>query len=285
MARGARWLMIARWAGLILLTPIVAILTGFSFLSSGETRTLWIIGVIASALALAFLQVYSEIQAWKVNKSSVSVRVALAGTLNGAARPLVTLMGRIAEAHGEDRRGEVKTLISRIAGIAYSQCGKLAGRSGESRCVLYQFTSEEVLARIYEEGRPGRAARQDFVEGRTANDTEVIRIARGENSLLIPDVDSAPPEYYADYPQREYKCFLMVPVRTSRRSYGFLSIDSDKPFVLTKADVGFATLMAHLLGSALALLGEPYPRLGDVTVAVPSQGNGHEATEAREVGP
>jgi signal transduction protein with GAF and PtsI domain len=128
--------------------------------------------------------------------------------------------------------------------------------------VIYLFTSDRVLSRLYEEGRQGRVARRMFVEGRTDNETEVIRVARGEDSLLVADIKDTPPKHYADYAGREYQCFLMVPIRTNKRSYGFLAVDSDRPYTLTKVDIGFATLMAYLLGSALALLGEDYPRLG-----------------------
>jgi hypothetical protein len=275
--------MITRWACLLLLPPIAAILTGFAAVKHGQTRALFVIGLILTALILAFLQVYSEIQAWSANKSAVSATVALAQALNKAGRPLVNMLGKVAHAPaGADRRADVNSLIIRTVGIAHSQCGWLTGSKPATRSVFYQFVSPDRLVRVYEEGRQGRAARKDFVQSRTDNDRRVIELAQGEDSFLFPDLDNAPPRDYASYPEREYNCMLMVPVRTDVRSYGFLSVDADKANSLTDADRGYVVLMAGLLASAIALLGEEFPQLTrEYNVPqIPSQGG--QSTQSQQ---
>lgn len=87
-------------------------------------------------------------------------------------------------------------------------------------------------------------------------------MARGEDALLVRDTEGDDvPQYFVPQRGAEYRSFLQVPVRTERRSFGFLSVDSDKSYSLTEADVGFIVLMARLLASALALLDEEYPQL------------------------
>jgi hypothetical protein len=139
---GGRWLVYLRWTALVILPAVLATLTGFAFVSEGEVRVVLVFGVVTSALVLALLQVYGEIQAWRANRESVSARVTLATSLNGAGRPLVTLMGRVAEARTEDRRAEVMVLVSKIGGIAHSQCGKLVENPGKTRCVIWLFTKK-----------------------------------------------------------------------------------------------------------------------------------------------
>lgn len=274
MSKTAWTLTVARWAGLILLPPTGAALTGFAAVKTGPTRTLFVIGLIFTALLLAFLQVYGEVQKWAATKSAVQAKVALARALNQAGRPLVNLLGRVAEAdEGAERMAAVNSLITRTVGMAHSQCGKLSGVKAEIRCVFYQFVSPDHLKRVYEEGRQGRAARLEFIKTNSDTDRWVVEFAHGEDCLLFPDVDESLSNKFAGDTDREYKCLLMVPVRTNVRSYGFLSVDADKPYALTHDDAGYVILMAGVLASAIALLGEEYPRLNgsDGGPSIPNQ--------------
>ncbi|RAN97916.1 hypothetical protein GAR05_03442 [Micromonospora saelicesensis] len=253
---------ITRWVGLLLLPAAVVLLTRLAAVKEGQSRTLSVIGLILVVLLLAFLQVYGEIQKWLAERLAVTARVALAGALNRSGSPLVTLLGRVAEAEkGPDRRAEVWSLATKTVGIAHTTCGRLSGRKAGIRCVFYQFESPDRLVRVFEEGRQGPPARLDFVRTRNENDRQVIERALGEKKYLVADVDKAPPKDFASSPDREYKSMLMVPVRTESRSYGFLSVDADKIDALTQDDVGHVALMAGLLAASMALLGEDYPQL------------------------
>jgi hypothetical protein len=274
ISKVARALMIARWVLLVLLPPIAAFLTFLAAESKGATRTnLWL-GLIFTALLLAFLQIYGEIQEWKASKASVSARVALASALDQEARPLVTVLSRVAETNDmAERRVQVNTLVTLAAGIASSQCGKLAGVRCSTRSVYYEFTSPDRLSRVCQSGRTGRVARPDFVKSRNDHDRSVIDRAEGENAFLFPDLGKPDLEqpHIDDNVRRDYQCFIMVPVRTSKRSYGFLSVDSDKPRTLTDTDVGFTVLLAGIMASAIALLDEEYPNLGGRHDSLPSE--------------
>ena len=43
-----------------------------------------------------------------------------------------------------------------------------------------------------------QAPRMDFVCSRSEHDTEVFRIARGENALFITDLENHPPAHFMD---------------------------------------------------------------------------------------
>jgi putative methionine-R-sulfoxide reductase with GAF domain len=266
---------VTRWILLVLLPTVAATLSAVAAASKNQQKTNAILGAVFCALLLAAVQVYSEVQAWRANRSRVTAKASLANALNRSGRPLVVLLGRVAESSGEeDRRADVNTLISRTVGIAHSQCGRLTGTRCATRSVFYQFESAGRLVRRDSDGRVGRAPRLDFVERRSASDRAVIEIAEGENSVLVLDVDKAPPDHFSDYRGREYKSFLMVPVRTEERSYGFISVDSDRPNTLTEADVGYVTLMAGVLAAALALLEGDYPLLDNGASNIPKQSGG-----------
>jgi hypothetical protein len=251
--RSSRTVTVLRWVLLIVLPGAAAGLSALAVAATGQVRVSLVIGAVSCVIALAFVQVYGEIQGWRLGRSGSAARIVLAESVILSGRPLITLMGRIANACSEEeRRAHVSTLISRAVGIAQSQCGRLTEVRCATRATLYEFLSDGRLVRRQTEGRQGRMPRIDFVSSRSENDRGVIEIAKGENSLLITDVDKAPPRHFADYPGREYKSFLMVPLRADGRSFGFLGVDSDRTNTITETDVGFATLIAGIMAAALA---------------------------------
>lgn len=123
------------------------------------------------------------------------------------------------------------------------------------------------------DGRQGKTPRPDFEATRSKNDREVVEIALGEDFLLCRNMATDAPAHMDKVSERPYRAFLQVPVRTEKRSFGFLSVDSDVPYTLTDADVGYVILMARVLASGLALASEPSLRLGnDGTASIPQQG-------------
>ncbi|HYN92562.1 MAG TPA: GAF domain-containing protein, partial [Pilimelia sp.] len=256
------WLGVTRLVLLIVLPGLLAAAGWIAATRKGQVKTYWILIIVFITLILAFLNVWKEIQARRAVKTAVSAKAALAGSLSQSGRPLVTLLSKVAEAHPDERRAEVKTLISRTVQICYSQSGRLTHHKCRCRSVLYLFSAPDVLARQDFDGRSGKAPRLEFNAEWGAPNKQVIELAKGEDVLLVRDVDGDDtPAYFVPQKGCEYESFLQVPVRTERRSFGFLSVDSDKAFSLTDADVGFVILMARLLASALALLDEEFPQL------------------------
>lgn len=81
-------------------------------------------------------------------------------------------------------------------------------------------------------------------------------MARGDDSLLVPNLRQAPPENFPDPQARSYSSFIASPVRTTYRSFGLITVDSTKPNSLTIVDVGYIQLLAGLLAAGLAQLDE-----------------------------
>jgi hypothetical protein len=257
-----RWKRIRRIVNYVFLVALPVSVTassGFAAVGKGTLKVALILLAIFFTLLAASLSVYKEIQSGRANKSAIIVATAV----NESGQPLITLLGRVSAAKtGNERRSAINTLIEKTVGIARSSCGHFGFKRCSTRGVFYQLVSDTRLERHSYEGRQGvRLPRQSFEEGRNDNDRRVLEITRGENSLLVRDVDTAPPEYFSDYRGRPYKSFLMVPVRAGGRSYGFLSVDSDQPYSLTEVDVGYVRLMAGALGAAIAQLGGDYPPL------------------------
>jgi GAF domain len=250
------------YAGLVLLPGTITASSTFAGASSGQKKIILILLAIFCTLVVSSWNVYKEIQ---TKKTANSVKVT-AQLLSRTGGPLVSLLGNIASQDSlEARRSDTNTLAVRILGIAQSECGRHGARGGTPRSTFYRFTSPTHLERYrIWDGRQGPAPRLDFDATRDKNDRGVIEIANGEDYLLVEDVDNAPPDFYRDYTGREYSSFLMVPIRAGGHSYGFLSVDSDRSFSLTKIDVGYVTLMAALLGAAMALLDDKYPQLDPV---------------------
>ncbi|WP_326558942.1 GAF domain-containing protein [Micromonospora sp. NBC_01796] len=243
-----------RWALLVLLPAVVAAFGGFAGMKTGQTRVYFILITIFAALSLAFLNVWKEIQAKRARSSAVKAKGALADALSQAGKPLVTVLSKVADADGEERKAHVGTLMTLTLQIAASQCGRLTNKKCNIRSVIYQFTEDGRLVRAEWHGRQGKAPRLDFEASRGKNDREVIEIAQGEDFVLCYNIDKDAPSHIDGKESRPYKSFLQVPIRTERRSFGFLSVDSDVPYTLTTADVGYVTLMARIIASALALL-------------------------------
>lgn len=276
---------VLRYGPLVLLPATITASSGFAGAAKGQAKTNLVLLAIFFTLVVSAFNVYKEVRGQKAGRSAVQ----LATNLTKAGEPLVTLLAKVAAEDGEARRSDTQTLIARCIGIAHSESGRFGRNRGATRAVFYRFTNDEKLVRYsYFEGRQGRRPRPDFIAERSVNDRRVIEIASGEDYLLVPDVDKAAPEYFLDYQGREYKSFLMVPVRAGARSYGFLTVDSDQPYSLTKMDVGYVTLMARLVGAALALVGGRYPEIDPETAAAdssyepPAQGGGTLASRSVE---
>lgn len=225
------------------------------------------LGVVFVALVLAALQIYGEVRGWRTQRSAIRAKADIAGALTETGLPIASMLGKVAEARlPDERRAEAVALIYKAVGIAQQQCGKLAGIRCNTRASFYQFVSSDKLELIHWEGRQGRAPRADFVAGRSANDARVINRARGDDALLVVDVGKASVEEYERTSNAEYRSFLLVPVKTNKRSYGFLSVDSNRAKSLLPEDVGYAKLIAGAMAAVFALLEGDHPSLPEPSV-------------------
>lgn len=272
----------ARYVLLVALPAAVAVfgaLAGGTQESTARTNLLYATGL--SAVLLAGVNILKDLQAQKAGNSAEKI----VHSLHESTQPLLTLLGRVANASPSERKIHINTLVARVVGIAKAQSGSFASKESNRRAVYYHFVDENRLSRQYSEGRDNPKPRPEFIarDGKSiaeGNDRKVVEIAKGEDSILIRDVDKAPPDYFSDYKGRPYKTFLMVPVRTEERSYGFLSVDADRANTLTRIDLEYAIVLARILATGLSLLGEDFPKLGGYTAPAPRQVS-QESTKGR----
>jgi hypothetical protein len=249
-----------RVVGLALLPAGITASSLFAGASRGTTRTNLVLLAIFLTLVVSGANIVNEVR----SRKTAAVERVQAQLFSQAGGPLVSILGSIASQSSRDSRlGDTKTLIVSCLDLAQRVCGRYGTTRGTTRAVFYWFTSPDRLER-YDiwKGREGPVPRPEFV---VANDQRVIERAKGEDSLLVKDLDRKPPEGYVHRAGREYKTFLAVPVRAGGHSYGFLTVDSDRTFSLTSEDVGYVKLMGGILGAALALIGDEYPLLNHRT--------------------
>lgn len=275
-----------RYVLLVALPGVVGLFAGFAGMRQGVARTNLIYASALSAVLLAGLNILKDLQARKANRSVSELALSLSYSI----QPLLTLLSRVSDAKKiEDRRSQINALVARVVGIACAQSGVFSGKNSSLRAVYYHFISDDELVYKYSEGRDDPKPRPKFVarEGKgkaESNDRKVIELACGDASVLIKDVDKAPPEYYVDYPGRPYKTFYMVPVRTERRSFGFLSVDADKANVLTKIDVEYGIVLARILATGLALLGGDHPQIGGENSAPTQRRTTKQVSKQKQAG-
>ncbi len=238
---------------LILLPAGAAGAAAIAATSSSHLRFQLILLAATASLGVALLGQYLSLRAEVATR--VSVQQSLRGVaLTRTAQPLITALGEVAAAKDEQaRRQAAETLVNKAVGIAQTVCGRSTESRPRTRSMFYELRSDERLERRAHEGQYDKLPRPDFDAQRSENDRRVVELAKGETVLLVNDLDSAPPDHFADYKGRPYKCYIAVPVRAGGRSFGILMIDSDVPNSLTDVDVGYAILLAGLVGAGLAM--------------------------------
>ncbi|MEV1056529.1 GAF domain-containing protein [Micromonospora chalcea] len=238
----------------ILMPTLIGLLGGLAGMTEGYRRTVFVLAAAFFSLALTFWLAYEGRSTALAHESAARARGALASSLSSAGRPLVAVLGNAIDAQdGGEFESSIQVLINRTLAIAQNQVGRMTGRSATRRSVLYLFETDSKLTRVAHEGRIDRVPRIDFNASRGDADRRVIDLARGEDVLLVNDVEQATPRYFSDYEGRPYRSFITIPVRTSRKSFGLLSVDSSEPDAFTEADVGFMALLAGMLAAGLAL--------------------------------
>jgi GAF domain-containing protein len=187
-------------------------------------------------------------------EEAIRARIDLGTALITAGQPLVAALGDVASTDTpEDARAKVMVLLHSAVSLARSETGRW--QHCRMRAAFYRFDGDDRLVReVYRGYAASHAPRQDFLQGRSAHDTDVIQVARGENARLVPDLENHPPDNFIDYRDRCYKSFVSVPVRAGNKSFGLLTADADRPFALTALDEGYLILIAGAMGSGLAHL-------------------------------
>jgi GAF domain-containing protein len=261
--RAARWRARFLFPSMFSLFTITAVASAsLATVSERPTRVTLVVVCVIAILSDFLLGKVTLIRAEVA--ADKTVEQALQGVaLTRTAQPLITVLGDVVAAKSDtERRNAMDVLMRLTVGIARTVCGQSLDRRTETRATFYELESDtRVVKRAYE-GSPGAKPPRDAFDGsKSINEKRVIELAKGDRALVVNDLDAAPPEFFSDYRGRPYKSYIAVPVRAGERAFGVLMIDSSMPNSLTDVDVGYAILLAGILGSGLAAAETSEPRI------------------------
>ena len=142
----------------------------------------------------------------------------------------------------------------------------LSNGGGHVRANYYRMSGRGKYAKLTKADKTGGNSRHEFTQ--TSKDTEGCAVVQGiqaGQTMFCPNVKD--PTQIAKFKldpdkQREYLAFLSVPVATSDRTYGMLSVNALSMGVLDAEDEKMLRLMAWLIITAEILIqgpGSPEP--------------------------
>jgi hypothetical protein len=232
--------------------PLVAVTTtAIAAVKHGPVRVYWSLGTFFGVLVIGLISYNKDRTSAVIREDAIRSRTDLATALNDTGQPLVAALGNVTAADlPEDARREIAVLLDRAVSLAQTEMG--SSSSSRTRAAFYCIEGDRLVRKSFHGWAGSDAPRTEFVQGRSEHDNEVIRFAHGENALLVQDLENNPPPHFSDFRGRSYKCFVSVPVRAGRKSFGLLTADADQAFALTEVERGFMILIAGVLGAGMA---------------------------------
>jgi hypothetical protein len=247
-----KWRTYFRRTALVLLPVVVAVMAAIAAVKHGPIRVYWSMGSFLAILATSVITVNKELNANAARNEAIRARIALAIALTTAGQPLVAALGNVTSTDRfEDARAHLLVLLNSAVSLARTEIGRLSSCS-KTRAAFYCFEGDNLVRKAYNVYAASDAPRQEFMNGRSLHDDEVIRFAKGENARLVMDLENDPPPHFIDHRGRSYKSFVSVPVRAGNTSFGLLTADADSAFAITEVDKGYLILIAGTLGAGLA---------------------------------
>ena len=240
-------------AVLVVLTTAAGILTANA---EDRARPYIVALLLVAAAATTLFSIYQMHRSLAVatDLTRIAMRSTIAATFSRELREASVAFGTAeVSATAETVQGVERAVISGVLKAINTLCGHDSGVDNRTRSAFYRLVAPGTLQRIVWEGRRDPSPpREYFVAARNINDRGVLEIAKGGTALLVRDLSSAPPDYFADYPGRRYHSTITVPVRYGRKRYGILTVDSDRPNSLTGIDVAYMLILSAKLGNELA---------------------------------
>lgn len=216
----------------------------------------WTLLILGGLATVAALFMPTQVMSHQLEHSEAEKRVtrtieeSMAGyrvKINDGLRSFVVLLDEIINARPTERRELQGSMIQATMNFAALTLGD--GR--RTRACYYRFESgppRRLCTRQYA-GRQDEP-RREFVEGDPAGDY-VFRSFGGRRAVLHPhDTAGDPPPMH---PTSAYRTFISAPVVSGETLFGMLSVDSPDVGDLTQQDKIFITIIAQILGSALAI--------------------------------
>jgi hypothetical protein len=237
-------------------TLTVSCISGTAVLH-GSFRTyaslLAIAGFLASgyAASVRYKQIATELSTCLTAQAEIERRTEVERRLAASSEKIwLALDEMIARPKVTSSPRELRQLASLVLMAAKDGSGKFYSEGCSTRSVLYSLSRDGTTLKRYDhEGWEGRAdePRMNFEDKEEDKDREAVRIARGNEAVLVG---------YIDDPDRSYKCLAAVPVRVGGTSFGLLAVDSDKPLSLVELDLQYLITIARYLAAALAWMGD-----------------------------
>jgi len=243
---------VLKYAPLILLPILIALTTASAARSQGPTRVYWTLGAFGAVVLSGYLSVVRERHAVARRRDAVSARAELATTLTSGTRPLIQALGRVGAGRDlEESRAALSVLISKAVSLTQALCGRYSRFNGKIRTIFYEFDDDRLVRIEYAGREDGTPPRPFFSYSQGSGPERAIRVAQGEDAVLVTDLDDVPPgSEYSHLTGKAYKSLIAVPVRAGETSYGLLATDSDIPGSLTKIDRSYMTFIAEIIGAA-----------------------------------
>jgi hypothetical protein len=229
----------------------VSVFTAIAAVEHGPVRAYWCIAAF-TCLALAGVINYAKDRSLTaVRNAAIQSNTDSATALNNTAGPIVAALGDVAATETvDDAKREIAVLLDRSVSLAQSEFGRSS--NSKTRAVFYTLDGTKLERRTYRGWTGCEAPRNDFIGGRSAHDDAAIYIASHEDTKLVKDLENHPPENFIDAKGRPYKCFIAVPVRAGKWSFGLLTADSDQPYSLGEVERGFLVVIAGALAAGMA---------------------------------
>jgi hypothetical protein len=235
----------------ILLPLLLAVFTAIAAVERGPIRVYWSLGAFVVVVLTGVINYSKDRTTAALREDALSLRIEQATVLNDTGKPLIVALGNVtAAATTTEARRQLAVLVDRTVSLAQTEIARFS--NSRTRAAFYCIKGKSLQRQAYHCWAGSDAPRREFVSGRSEHDNEVIRFSKGENSLLVKDLENQPPPHFADFRGRSYKSFVSVPVRAGIMSFGLLTADSDKAYGLSEVERGFLILIAGALGAGMA---------------------------------
>jgi GAF domain-containing protein len=228
--------------------------TAAASVNQGLAKFYWYLLAGSTVIIAGLVNLIKDRRTRTIRNEAIRAKTALGMTFSGVGQPLIAALGSATAASKvEDVRAAVKVLLNRTVAVAQAECGRQTDLDCRTRAVFYRFVGPN-LELAYCEGRHGDTPRESFLLNGSPHEQEAIRVARGQNAVVVNDLENSPPPHFTDSKGRSYKAFIAVPVRAGGQSFGLFIADSDKAFSFSDVDKGYLVVLAGILAAGLAHL-------------------------------
>lgn len=220
------------------------------------SNTLWfwasVIAALAGAGAVPFFKKLDE-------RREKSALFRYQEQLGDGLEPLLQQMAKLSEANSVALH---RSHLSGLVRHAMEASRHVVGQ-GRVRASYYRVQGRGKTARLMPEGHTGRGTmpQTEFRMG-TPEGNYVFKEFDGDRSIVVLDTASCSLPGWDRERARDYRAFISVPVRTSRKVYGMITVDAPEVGDLEEYDEMFIRCVALLLASGIAMVLNNTPQDG-----------------------